>query len=154
MTTPKTRRSALKAVATGVLAATAGCLNLEGIEGGKLTVRWADDPPEDATVVAMADERVSEVVILQSTLQRVSAENPQEMVTLNRGQYAEMTDALSEVPRYDGTAAGYYLRRDEQVYRLNYSPFCTSVPGVESRKNGRCVVGSSDSNPEPSLDRL
>ncbi|MFC6731208.1 MULTISPECIES: hypothetical protein [unclassified Haladaptatus] len=153
MTPAPTRRDALKAVAAGIFTATAGCLNLEGIEGGLLTVRWAAKPPAEATVVSMADERVAGIVVLQTVTQRVSESNPQEQFDLTRTQYNEVTDALAEVPHHDGVGAGYYLENRGDVYRLQYTPYCTRVPGVESRNEGRCVVGESDSNPEPALDR-
>jgi hypothetical protein len=140
------RRSLLATLSLGSVAALSGCLNLDGIDGGVLTVMHLSSS-EIPTVVPSSDDRLDEEKLIQRALDRVKQENPRGVVDfrLNRKEYSTVADALEKLPYYDrwehgiSIPSGFYVSHDNFVYRLVYKPICSETPFVSSENpRNRC----------------
>lgn len=140
------RRSLLASLGLGSVAALSGCLNLEGIDGGVLTVMHLSSS-EVPDVVPASDDRLSEEPLIQRALDRVTQEDPHGVMDfrLNRKEYKTVADALERLPYYDRTEremsipSGSFVSHDDFVYRLAYRPICSETPFVSSENpRNRC----------------
>ncbi|WP_233514277.1 MULTISPECIES: hypothetical protein [unclassified Haloferax] len=133
------RRSLLATLGLGSISALSGCLNLEGVDGGVLTVMHVSSS-EFPDVVPSSDERLSDEPLLQRALDRVTQDEARGVMDfrLDRSEYWSVADALETLPYYDRTEgelsipSGFYVRHDGFVYRLAYRPMCSETPLVSS----------------------
>ncbi|WP_241768230.1 hypothetical protein [Haloferax sp. ATB1] len=93
------RRSLLATLSLGSISALSGCLNLEGVDGGVLTVMHvsSSEPPD---VVPSSDERLSDEPLLQRALDRVTQDEARGVMDfrLDRSEYRSVADALETLP--------------------------------------------------------
>ncbi|WP_258303120.1 hypothetical protein [Haloferax larsenii] len=137
------RRTFLAQLGVGGVAALSGCLRLEGLDGGVLTVMPLTSPP-DATVVSATDERLSDASLIQRALDHVVQRDPHETVDfrLNSDEYETTAETLEQLPYYDrietgaSFPSGYYVSHGAFVYRIICKPLCSDLPFV-SAKNRR-----------------
>ncbi|MGB9955046.1 hypothetical protein ACOZ4B_01410 (plasmid) [Haloferax prahovense] len=133
------RRSLLATLGLGSVAALSGCLNVEGVNGGVLTVMHISSP-EAAEVVPASDERLDGAELIQRALDRVTRREPYSLMDfrLDRDEYAAVAAALEDLPYYDrmehdaSIPSGYYVSHDDLVYRLAYKPRCSDTPFVSA----------------------
>ncbi|SFL12892.1 hypothetical protein SAMN04487950_2626 [Halogranum rubrum] len=140
------RRSLLATLTLGTVAGLSGCLNLEGIDGGVLTVMHLSSS-EVPDVVSASDDRLSEEPLIQRALDRVKQEDPRGVMDfrLSWREYETVADALERLPYYDRTEhemsvpSGFFVGHDDFVYRLAYRPICSETPFVSSENpRNRC----------------
>ncbi|WP_231608404.1 hypothetical protein [Haloferax gibbonsii] len=140
------RRSLLATLGLGSVAALSGCLNVEGVNGGVLTVMHISSP-EAAAVVPASDDRLDGAELIQRALDRVTRRDPYSVMDfrLARDEYATVTTALEGLPYYDRSErdasipSGYYVSHGELVYRLANIPLCSDTPLVSAdNARNRC----------------
>ncbi|WP_233517298.1 MULTISPECIES: hypothetical protein [Haloferax] len=142
--TPSELQRRESAVATcniglGSVAALSGCLTVEGVNGGVLTVMHIPSP-EAAEIVSASDERLDGAELILRALDRVTQRDPYSVMDfrLARDEYAAVAAALEDLPYYDRSEheasipSGYYVSHGEFVYRLAHTPLCSDTPLVSA----------------------
>jgi len=85
--------------------------------GGRIEVTPVESAPEGATVTNASSFR-STADELDRVLSKAAEENGTVRVEKSATEMETLERQLSDVPRYDGTQYGYYVRVDGQVFRL------------------------------------
>lgn len=139
-------------VASSVAAATggtAGCLRLEGFDGGRLQILITDTVPSGVQAIDRSNPAVSSSEPLRRGLNEVSDPNYYE-AKLTRSEYQTLTETLSEFQYYDRTEdpgstrpSGYYVSFDGEYAVVEVLPLCSDLTGVSmDRGNNSCVTGA------------
>jgi hypothetical protein len=113
--------SARIAVAAVVLVAAAGCAGLGGEERAKyLDATATADVPEQVAVVSHENDTIDDVEPIQAVLADAAEGDDRGWVALSGYETEEVEQALSKLPRHDGTYArpGYYVRMGNRTYRI------------------------------------
>lgn len=136
-----TRRGFLLAGVTATLAASAGCIQLEGYTGGRLTVLEVDSTPQKADTVEKSHSAVQSSPIIQQGIQRLESGSPVE-IELSREEFQSVSSKLEQLPYYDRSRnvddlpSGYYISLNGSVACLILQAYCSDIPGVEMERDG------------------
>lgn len=141
------RRNFLTLSAVAVTAGTAGCVQLEGVDGGVLRITVSDTVPSGVQVIDRSNSAVSSSNQLRRGLDRVSEENYYE-AELTRSDYQALKETLSHFQYYDRSEdsgstqqSGYYVSLDGKYVVVVVQPYCSDIPGVSMEgERGDCVT--------------
>ncbi|SEM00253.1 hypothetical protein SAMN04488691_11431 [Haloferax larsenii] len=123
------------------MAASSGCVRLEGYSGGRLTVFELDSIPQNADAVKQSHRIVQSSPVIQQGIQNLDDEAIVE-IELTRAEFRSVSSNLNELPYYDRSKdmgslpSGYYVSLDKSVACLVLQAYCSDVPGVAMEREG------------------
>lgn len=148
------RRRAVHGIVTGGLVVMAGCVNLEGYDGGVLSLLKYPTSPEGASVIDATNQAIDSLPVLQEGLERVADEGAVD-IDLTSDEYDAVDSRLSELPYYDRRnhdgsdySSGYYVGQSEYVVCVSSLPYCSDTPGITSRKGESNECWDPETRPE------
>lgn len=119
------------AVGTGAfLSLNSGCITDPGARGGVIEV-MAADPPPNATVTDVSDDRLGDGPPIRRGLRQAHEGNGVAAVEVTEKEYDAVAGTLSALPWYDrlnhdsNYISGIYLTYENEVYVVVLTPFCT-----------------------------
>jgi hypothetical protein len=145
MNTNRRKFVALSAVAA--TAGTAGCIQLEGFDGGILRILIIDTIPSGVKAIDRSNSAVSSSDQLRRGLNEAPDKNYYQ-TQLTRSQYRELKETLSDFQYYDRSEdpessrpSGYYISLDGEYAVVKLRPYCSDIPGVSMEGEERdCVT--------------
>lgn len=141
------RRNFLTLSAVTATAGTAGCVQLEGFDGGILRILIADTVSSEVHAVDRSNSAVSSSDQLRRGLNEVPEKNYYQ-TQLTRAEYQDLKKTLSGFQYYDDgedpgstQPSGYYVSLDGEYAVVKLRPYCSDILGVSmEEEQGDCVA--------------
>lgn len=143
-----TCRDLLANLSVGIAIASAGCVSLEGQNGGRLRMFRTDTPPSEAETVERSNSSIESSHIIQTNLDNV-VESSYVETSLSKSDFRSVSSALEDLPYYDRSdypdssyPSGYYVRLDDYYACIKLNAYCSDIPGVSvtREEHGDCVT--------------
>jgi hypothetical protein len=141
------RRDFVALSAATATAGTAGCVQLEGFDGGILRILIVDTIPPGVQAVDRSNSAVSSSDLLRRGLNEVPEKNYYQ-TQLTRAEYQDLKETFSGFQYYDriedqGSTqpSGYYVSLDGEYAVVKLRPYCSDIPGVSmEEERGDCTT--------------